>query len=77
MYEELLWPGTSPKPGKNRSGRSNLNYLLGGRVGGWVANHFTFVPSSRVMGQNRCKFFHTDILIILRILITNAKGETN
>lgn len=53
---ELLWPGTSPGPGKNRSGQldqAQLTHL----VGGWVANLFASVGLSRVMGGTSVSSF--------------------
>ena len=64
-YGELLWLGTSPRPGGiKRSGQlgqdSSLTTLW---VGGWVTNFFDFVASSRAMGWNSSKFFYTVILL--------------
>ena len=52
----LIWPGTSRRPGENRSGQLGQDELLVTEVGGrLVANLFAFEASSRVMGWKTFK----------------------
>jgi len=54
-YGESLWPGTSPRPGENRSGQLDQGWLT--RWVGWrVANLFAVTASSGVIGWNTCHF---------------------
>ena len=46
-YGEALWPGTSPTPAKVKTQAINPQLTRG--VGGWIAGHFAFAASSRVM----------------------------
>ena len=71
--DRALWPGTNLKPdeirGSKRTARSTPTYPMSGRVG-----YQALAASSREMGWNTCKFSHTFICIIPRVLITSAKG---
>ena len=76
----LIWPGTSRRPGENRSGQLGQDELLVTEVGGrLVANLFAFAASSRVIGWKTFKgrgvvyillFCH--LHIYLQGTITNA-----
>ena len=83
-YGEPLWPGTSPRPGEDRSWGGHPDLPDWGRRR--VVKLYFFAASSRVMGWSTCNLFYSLIIIIIifylpsnfRVALTaNVSGHFN